>query len=319
MQENFIHLLSVVPCNLSVNGKDLGIIDNKNNFEVDLISKTDRIFLNYNPISFNQEYLPYSILLNTQKNLSCENSNVNIVPFPNFHTDVIFKPYKCNVLNTSKTIFSKNLNKYYVIITNNNDSQISIFDGANLLYSKNTTILSSARAELKKELLVIEGIVNENEYFLSIFDTAKSQIIFEDIVESIEIKENEIVALKNIKDISHHALVCKVDISAKSSQKYYVYENNNCGYALSPQLIPQDFLECVLVGDESKAKYCLHSNLCNATISKFQSYFGEIKAIYLNRHESNFGKLNYTILSDTYKNYNFIMENNKIKDIEEVF
>ena len=52
--------------------------------------------------------------------------------------------------------------------------------------------------------------------------------------------------------------------------------------------------------------------------SKFKTYFGDIQGIYLNRHIIS-PNINYTIKNNQYKNYDFIIENNKIMEIEEIF
>jgi alpha-galactosidase len=111
----------------------------------------------------------------------------------------------------------------------------------------------------------------------------------------------------------------KINKESKSCSNYVVYENNTCTEPHSNLLIPKVFLEAIQIGDENILKKYLSYQLLSTPINKFQSYFGNIKELYLNRHMINQDKLNYTILSNGYKNYNFVMENNKIKDIEEIF
>lgn len=319
MTANFLHLISSKPCSMSVNGKYLGTIDNLNDFEFDMICNTNRVFLDYNPISENNEYLPYTAMIECSSGVSTQNKNVKIIPFANNHTDILFEPYKYYSCNGSTLIFSKNIGKFYVSITNDNNSIINIFGSASLLLNKSINQITSANVDLKKDILIIEGIVSNDEYYILLFDTAKAEIIFEDIVHSISNKNNEIEILKNLKDISHHSLVCKVDFDSKTSQKYYVYENNICTYSTSEELIPMDFLQCLKIGDESKAKTILHNNLVNTDFTYFKNYFGDFDSIYLNRHEFIKNKLNYTLIGTKTKNYNFIMEDNKIIDIEDIF
>ena len=73
-----------------------------------------------------------------------------------------------------------------------------------------------------------------------------------------------------------------------------------------------------MIGDENTALSLLDNNLQSTNISTLQQYFGKIKNIYLNRHNDN-NKINYTIYSSNYKNYNFEIYGNKIIDIEEIF
>ena len=54
MQENFFHILSKVPCEININGANLGLIDNVSNFELDFITRTDKIYVNFTPISYSK-------------------------------------------------------------------------------------------------------------------------------------------------------------------------------------------------------------------------------------------------------------------------
>lgn len=319
MTSNFLHLLSSAPCSMSINGNNLGYLDNKNNFEFDIITKSNNVFVSYNPISENNDFLPYTANINCTNIVNCNNKNIQIVPFPNNHWDIYFSPYKYLEENDSELIFSKNIGKYYISISNSNKSTINIFSSSSLLLNKTIEKITSANVDIKKDIIILQGIKNNDQYYILIFDTTNASIIYEDFVQSINISELNIESLKNLKDISHHSLVCKVNCDTKSSQKYYVYENNICANPISFETIPQDFLECLKIGDEAKARSHLHPNLINANIAYFQKYFGDYQKIYLNRHQFLQMKLNYTLIGNNKKNYNFVMENNKIKDIEEIF
>lgn len=319
MKQNFLHLLSSTPCTMSINGNFLGTIDNAFDFEIDIIPSVNKFFLEYNPICDKNNYIPYTVMFETNKSLiKCENKYVNIVPFPNGHYDIIFNPFSYLKTNETDLILSKNFGKYFVSITNSNFSQISIFDNEKLCFSKVIKSISTANCQIFKDVLLIQGI-GENDYFILIFDCSKHIVIYEDFVHSINVQSGYVETLKNTYDISHHAVVCKVDFETKLSQKYYVYEKNICHYSKCMEIIPQDFLECLKAEDESKMKTLLHTNLANSKLQNFQNYFGKFDKIYLNRHLNFQDTLNYTLIGNNIKNYNFIMENNKIKDIQEVF
>lgn len=319
MTTNFLHLISSTPCSMSVNGKYLGTIDNTYDFEIDLMTSTNKLFLEYNPISEKNEYLPYTAMLQFGNKVSTFNHNVKIIPFPNNHYDILFTPYSYKSDNTNELIYSKSIGKFYITINNSNQSLLNIFSNSSLLLNNSIIKINSASADLKKDLLKIVGIISNDEYYILIFDTTKCEIIYEDIVHSINENVQSLETLKNLKDISHHALVCSVDIENKICNKYYVYENNICNYPNNFETIPLDFLQCVRIGDDNKIKGYLAPNLVNTDVHKFQNYFGEFDDIYFNRHEYSQLKLNYTIMGDNVKNYNFVMDGNKIKDIEEVF
>ena len=177
----------------------------------------------------------------------------------------------------------------------------------------------SVKADLTNDILTLEGIIDNDTYYLLILDTSNFKILHNDISHSIENTGEYIQSLKNIKDISHHSIVFKINKKDKSTENYKVYENNNCREPHSNILIPKVFLEAIQTHDEEVCKKYLSSNFSSTPFSKLTNYFGEIKEIYLNRHLVLQDKLNYTVNSDRYHNYNFLLSNNKIIDIEEIF
>lgn len=319
MQEIFFHILSKVPSEIRVMGTSIGLIDNLSNFELDFISKTDKVFINFTPISYNKNSMPYTVQINTMPVVSCENNNVEIIPYPNNHYDVIFSPFEYNNSTTFKTLLIKNFSKYSLTIVSGVTTQVNIYSGSNILKTFEIPYISTAKATEKNDVIIIEGIIDKDNYYLLVIDASTLNVIYNDTVQSIELTENEISSYKNIEDISNHAEIFKMILDKKTIEKYYVYKNNVCNNAKNMLLIPEDFLECLKVNDETKCRMLLSNNLSSTPLEKFKSFFGDIKNIYLNRHENSYEKINYTIKSNTLKNYNFVMQNNQIKDIEEVF
>lgn len=319
MQENFIHFLSSYPCQLSINGQSVGIIDNSNTLELDIITKTENIYVSYNPISNGKNLLPYTFKLNTQNIPISDNAYIKIIPFPNNNYDIIMTPFYYYQIENSKIILNQQIGEYYINITSDNISRVTIFNRASIVFTINTIALKSAKAIIEKDIIIIEGIIDDYTYYLLVINASDFSIIHNDISHSIENSDDYIQTLKNLKDISHHAIVHKIDKRKKTCQDYRVYENNICTEPHSPLLIPKVFLEGIKNHDEALIKKHLTQELSFTPLSKFQDYFGNIQEIYFNRHLVLQDKLNYSILTNTYKNYNFIMENNKIKDIEEIF
>lgn len=319
MQENFIHFLSEEPCLIDINGKNIASIDNCNNFEVDIISNCEKIFVTYTPISIKQN-IPYTFVLNTKSKVTCENEYIEVIPFPNNNFDIIMKPFYYYQVTNSKILLSSMIGKFFVSITTDSTTKISIQDGNNIVFNLNTIKLKSARAEIKKDMMIIEGIVDDYTYYLLVIDTKTFEIIHNDTSNSIEKNNDEIISYKTLKDISNHAEVCNINYDKKSKDTYHVYENNTPKQPTNPLLVPMAFMESIKISDDSLAKNYLHDNHEHTLTQSFRNYFGPFSNVYLNRHLIKEDIINYTIkVNNNYKNYNFIMENNKIKDIEEIF
>ena len=319
MQENFLHFMSQKNCQVSINGTNIGLIDNINTMELDIITKTEKVFVTYQPISNEESFLPYTFQLNTSNQVNTDNSYIKVVPFPNNHFDIIMNPFYYYQIENSEVLLNKQFGQYFLSIVNDNITRITIFSGASVVFTTNIIKLKSAKASLNQDILTIEGIIDNDTYYLLVIDTKNFKCLFNDICHSIEDTDSQIQVLVNLKDISHHSLVYAIDKKNKSIEKYTVYENNICTDPHSNILIPKLFLECINTQDETLAKKYLAIELQSTPISKFKSYFGDIKDIYLNRHQNTQDKYNYTVFNNNYKNYNFIMYNNTIKDIEEIF
>lgn len=319
MQENFLHFLSSTPCQININGKNIGFIDNINILEIDILTKTNKIFVSYNPISSNISAIPYTFEINTSSSPMTENEYIKIIPFPNNQYDIIMTPFYYYQIDKSKVLLNKELGKYYVSIVTDNITHVNIFSGASIVFTINIPKFISAKATLENEIICIEGVIDNETYYLLVINTKDFSVLHNDISHSIENSDEIIESLKKIKDISHHCIIYQIKKAEKTCQNYKAYEDNICREPHSALHIPKVFLEAIKLHDEKIIKNYLSPQLQSTPIEKFLTYFGEIKEIYLNRHNVLQDKFNYTIFCNKYKNYNFIMQNNKIIDIEEIF
>lgn len=319
MQENFLHFLSNVSSRLDCNGEYLGFIDNENTFELDMITKTNHVFISYIPISTENQSIPYTFKLNTENEPNTDNEYIKVIPFPNNHYDIIMKPFYYYQVTDTLVLFSGNIDKYFISITNTNLTNITIFSGNTIVLNKNIQLIKNVKVEKKEDNLIITGIIDDNNYIIIIIDTDNFNIIYENIVQSIDDNSTAITTLQNTTTLYQYSKVCKLDFSTKQSNNYYVYNENNIYKNVHPLLIPQALLECVQVEDENMCKTFLNNKLYNTNINQLKNYFGNVKEIYLNRHHSSPNKINYTIKTDRYRNFNFLMDNNSIYDIEEIF
>jgi len=319
MTKNFYHFLSEIPCSISINGYNLGIIDNQTIFEKDIIAKCDNFFVTFTPFLNKTNYLPYTYSISTQNISNLENSYIKIIPFPNNHYDILMKPFYYYQIENSKVLLNQNLDKYFVSILNDNISRITIFSGATIVFSMNTYLLKKAKANLKNNLIIIEGVIDYDNYYLLVINSKNFEIIFNDKIQSIEKTEDYLQTYKSLNTIAKHAEICKIDFKTLDHQKYYVYEKEFIELPKNNLLIPYTFLEAVKYGDENIIRDNISINLQNTPLLKFQEYFGNIQDIYLNRHSDFTNKINYTIFNGSYKNFDFVIDANKITDIEEIF
>lgn len=317
MRENFLHFLSSTPATLDINGKYLGYIDNVSSNEIDVITRTSHIFGTYSPASDTTSTIPYTFLLHTLNAPESNNQYIKVVPFPNNNYDIIMKPFYYYQVAEPTVLFNESRGKYFVSIVCDNVCKITIFSGGSIVYTTNAPILSEVKVDEDNGILIIEGIVDSDKFYLLIIDTSNFEVLHNDIVQSIENDSKTISSYKKLNTLCHHAKVFSLNIPSKKAEQYYVYEENASNY-LNPYLIPNALLQCVSVKDESKSQSFLGENLLGTPISKLSEYFGDIKNIYFNRHNISH-KLNYTIETNTMKNYNFLIRNNKIIDIEENF
>jgi hypothetical protein len=317
MNKKFLHFISKNPCMLNINGEHIGIIDNITSFEIDIIVNTSHIFVTNNPINNDNNQLPNTYKLDTINTPYSENKYVSVIPFPNNHYDILMLPFCYYQVNDSKIILNENIGKYFISIASDNLSRITIFSGSNIIFNINTPQLTSAKAEIKKDILIINGIIDNDTYYLLIIDTKDFSIIYNDHSHSIENADDYIQTLKKLNTLFHQGVVHKINIENKNIEKYHVYEKHN-NSPLPYPLIPKAFLQSIMIGDEKTAKLLLGKDLQSSTLTQLQNYFGQIQSIFLNRHEIS-NKLNYTIYNSIYKNYNFELQDNKIVDIEEIF
>lgn len=317
MKENFLHFVSETPSTLTINGKYIGAIDNITSMELDIITKANNIFVSYSPVSLDIQALPYTFCLNTFDKPRSENKYIKVIPFPNNNYDIIMKPFYYYQITNSNVLFNKTVGKYFVSIISDNVCKITIYSGGSIVFNISIPSLVNVDVEEKKGLLIIKGILDENNYYLLIIDTTNFEILHNDTVQSIEVSSEYITSYKKENTICKHARVFSLDMQSKFTEKYYVYDKESYN-EINEYLIPYALLECINVGDEKMTKSFLGNNLVSSNIQQLKNYFGDIKNIYFNRHNTNH-KLNYTIESNTFKNYNFIIEQNKIIDIEENF
>lgn len=317
MRENFLHFLSTTPATISVNGYNIGTIDNEQTFELDMLTKTDKIYVNYEPISEEKHYLPYSSKINTTTYPDTTNEYIEIVPFPNNHYDIIMKPFYYYELRDARVLYSAMVGKFFVSIISTNHTSITIYSGNSIVYQNNIPLLQNAKVDIKNNIMTLKGIISNDEYYLLLLNTTNFETIFSDIVHSIDEEQNQIMSVKKLHNLPHHAVVCKVEYNPYKKEIFNVYEKDTTTPPTSKYFIPLYFLDALKIKDETLCKSMLSPKLFSSPLSKFENYFGNINEVYFNRHQVG-TDINITIKSNGYKNYNFSIVDGKIDDIDEV-
>lgn len=317
MRENFLHFLTETPASIFINGENLGTVDNKNTFEIDVITKTDRVFMEYIPVSGKESYIPYMANISTKNIPSSENKYIEVIPFPNNNYDINLKPFYYYELRDAQVILNKSLGNYFLSIVATTNTTITIFSGASIVYETLIPLVKNATAESKGDMIIIKGVISDSEYYLLILNTKNFEVVYSDIIHSIEEAEGYIEALKYLHNLPRHAVVCKVEFKPYKKEIFYVYEKDCIVPPQNKYMVPLYFLDALKTSDEKACKSVLTQSISNSSISKFKHYFGDIEKAYLNRHSPS-SQVNVTIKTDTYKNYNFFVNDGKIEDIEEV-
>ena len=201
MQENFLHFLSINPAIISINGNTIGTIDNKNIMELDVIPYTERLFVTVTPVSYQKNALPFTYQINNSTTVSTDNQNIEIIPFPNNHFDIVTQNFYYQDFSYSKIILNQDVGDYFISIISDNSSHITIFSGIKNLLNIDIPKLNFAKVEKHKDLITIQGIIDSENYYLVVINTTDFNILFNDYVHSIEENINNIQVLKNLKDI----------------------------------------------------------------------------------------------------------------------
>ena len=320
MNNVFLHFKSSVPHQLIINGNNLNLVNNIDKHSTDILLSNRILYVTYIPVSDNITHLPLSFYIKNNESLISSSKYVTIVPFGENHYEVHIKPFCYENYDNQVVLHSNSFDKYIInIINSDNFSNITINKESKLIYTKKTSLLSNAYSKLINNLVLIEGEEN-SKIFICVLDE-EGNIIFEKEVDSISEESNTLKILKKVDDLVAHGIIYTLNLKTKDITTNLVYTYNNEPKDIKQDtLIPLAFLECIKIINLKQSKTYLIESLQNVTNSHFTEYFGNIEKIYFNPYILSQKYVNYVIFDGTnYKSYNFIVENFKIKDIEQVF
>ena len=296
--KSFVHIKSTIPANISVNG------ENFSHGQIDIMTEKD-FYIAFFPDT-TERYLPCATTFYGNINPT----SITKIPYNNNHYEIIFNPAVVPSNHNETIILNKKYNNINFTISNSHKSFISI-TGINFCHNSTTSLLKSVEFKSNEGYVVICGKIDNEKNYVLIFNSKKNQIILEDVVNKLEISKTQIKALKDENLISGYGKVYEFNLSTKKLIKYGVYLNPTASLN-SPELITLVFLESISHEDYKSAKTYLENQ--NITTEHLKNYFGKINKIFFNGYSN---EINFTILSDTYRNFTFSVVNNKISDIEE--
>lgn len=302
VMEKYLHIKCKENCIVSINGTKAYHISNQK--PLDLYLKKE-CYLNFLPT--HDEFLPYTF---HTANI-VQNQNILTVVHP-MHTEIYFNPTH-KKSSAPKTVFvEKKIGALNVKIEADDISYINITSPEHSI-TRTTEKFCTCKCEFDNNIFIYGTLQNSNIYVL-IFDPNKNEIVFENIGELIEKDKNSIKFLTNTKNLANHGIVYEYDKKSSVVDKYAVYIDQNPQRTNIIDIIPYAFLESVKIKDFNLARSYLVDTF--VTNQNLESYFGEIDDIFLNPYST---ELEYTILSNgVSKTFTFSVENDKIKDIEQI-
>lgn len=318
MREYSLHFYSETPCNVFINGEQIGLIDNKNQFYIDVIVFNSTLIVSSEPIcEKNNIFIPISFKLEYEnETLTCSSNNIKIVPFPNNNYDVILK-FKSSPMLNNASIYSKKVGANNVLAMLDYVSTISVFNGDKNLFTTKQGMLKNLQAKEIGNLILITAEAEQNETFLLAFNQATNTPLICDLFIKLEKVGDEIKCLKNLHNTLLTGKVFKLNLKTLELETFNVFlESEN--KVLEANLIPYSFLEAVKEDNFNLATTFLNEKLLHSSPYKLKQFFKHFNEIYYNCYYLKSDVFNYTILGDEPRNFNFYLVDNKIAEIEEV-
>lgn len=321
MKDFSIHILSLEASNIYINGNFLGLIDNLETFSIDLKVYSNSLIITKEPISNNKKLmLPYTVKLEfTNNSIVCDSEFVTIVPYKNNEYEVVLNICEIKSNKPLNKVYDNYVGNYNVVVVNDGISYINIYEQNSLKWSANVPEINAVVCEMQNNKLIIKGATLNGKHYLIVLDEQFNELQNCE-VEKIEQNEFQIKSLKKINDIAKHAIVKTINLNnLEQSEEYYVYLKDNAVIANHKKLVPYAFLEAIKIKNFNLAKEYLTPELSRKTQAEhLQNYFNNLSKIYYNSYLQNEYVINYTVLCDNYKSYDFTIINNQIDDIEEI-
>lgn len=295
--EKVVKIHCTVDAKILINGEEIS----SNPFSI--VSNED-CYITFLPTD-REKYLPLSVALNKAEN----SEHLLVVPFDT-HTEITFDPPTVPTKTSETCVLSKKFCGLYFTVHNSHKSFLNI-DGLNFSHKSVVPTLSYLDFTTHDSVVVLTG-KTETETYILIFNAKTKKVVLETLVSRVEHNKTGVSAVKFPPTLTGYGMVYQFEYSSKKLSSYGVYKNDTPLVSTTPKLIPLAFIEAIKYGDYSLAKHYLDNSIVSN--EHLKSYFGDIKKVCLNGLSKD---INYTVLSDMFKNYTFSVENGKITEIEE--
>jgi len=308
----FLHFKSGIPYNLYIDGEY--VCNNKTS--IDVLMKSNEFTYTIVPYAAGENYYTDSGRVYVENGkVFATSQNLEIIPFKDDHYDIYFKGVLIKNYMESQVILQEEQGDIVVNVYNDGQGVVEMLNKAKLIIRKAITKIKTAQVDCVNNVLILKCLLENASYYILLLDMKDNKVLFEEQCDSVEVNDCCVKALKIINDISNHALVNEYDIYKLLASEYFVYVNK---YNIidTERLLPMQFIECLMYKDFKIAKSCLSNNFNDVTQEQLLNYFGDVKAVYYNSYCKD--NVNYTIKTDTFKNYDFILSDGKIDDIKEV-
>lgn len=320
--KNFsIHLKSYDASNIYVNGNFAGLIDNVENFSIDIKVYCKTLTITKEPISQHKKLLlPYTVKLNFNSKISCNSDYVTIVPYKNDEHDILLDSCKVSSHKKLEKIYDDFVDNYNLIVVNDGASYINLYHMNVLKFSITTAEITNVVCEKKNDFILIKGSTGNGYHLIILNEQNNFNVVYNSVCDKIEQTNSHIKILQKLNDIARHAYVTVFNFeNGLKEDEYVVYLNEKEVLCEQNKLVPYAFLEAVKVKNYELAKQYLTPSLIEKTSNEhLENYFTNLQKIFYNTYTNNDNLINYTVLCDDFKSYDFSIKNNKIDDIEEV-
>jgi len=331
MEQYFLHLKSLSPSLLTINGNVVGAIELPTD-KISIITDERELYLCSYPLIAKKKAgrsVSYAAKLVLQEALSCSSELITLTRFPNNHIEAICSDLVIPHYTTPKGLAQLTLSTGHVATLFEDANQTFIIESSDLLftftlpaklseYEINETTIQNTRciklngisAEDKQYVLIVGYIDSGYEHLLD---------VLADKIE--ETTEGEINSLEIVRDLAKHGYVEKYSFDGRCfnlSDNYTVYMNSAPEIAPNPHLIPYAFIEAVNVSNLNLARKYLDSELSSALSDQhLRTFFEDYCEVCWNAYEDR--PLSLAVIYGekvrVAKIYDFALDNNKITNI----